>query len=107
VLNENNKMESKLGFHFGRSSHFAIYDTINRTTDIIQNIIDHSMENKTPVDQVMKYKPDMIFTLGIGKKAYDLFKQKNIIIKTGNYKILKEVIENINNLENIKESQLN
>ena len=49
----------------------------------------------------MKFKPDAVFSLGIGQRAIKLFNEKAIKIKTGNFKILKQVIENIDNLKEL------
>jgi len=102
ALNENKSLESKLSNHFGHCTHFAKYNLNTKKLNILKNIINHKNTTTSPVDQIIKaYNPDMIFTLGIGKKAIDLFKDKKIILKTGNYSILKEVIGNINKLKNI------
>ncbi|MDD3263988.1 MAG: NifB/NifX family molybdenum-iron cluster-binding protein [Candidatus Nanoarchaeia archaeon] len=101
AINENNEMNSRLSEHFGHCPYFAIYDIENQTINIVKNEIDHSNEMLTPVDQVMKYNPEIVFTLGIGQKAINLFKERNVILKTGNFQTLKEVIENINSLNNI------
>ena len=53
----------------------------------------------------MKLKPDMVYTMGMGIKAFNLFKEKNIKLKTGNYQTFKEVIDNINNLEDFNENK--
>jgi len=102
VLNEDNGINSRLGFHFGRSPFFGIYDTNSKELKIIKNIIDHS-KNQTPVDQINSLGIDMVYTQGMGRKAYDLFQNKDVILKTGNYETLKEVIDNIDNLKDLKE----
>lgn len=101
AINENAGKDSKLSEHFGHCSHFAIYETETKNLEIVENKIDHSNQNLTPVDQIMKFHPDMVFTLGAGQRAIKLFNEKNIKLKTGNYKIVQEVIENIKNLKNL------
>ncbi len=101
AINEDKGFDSKLSEHFGRCDYFAIYETDTKKIKIIKNNIDHSNQFLTPVDQVMKFQPDVVFTLGIGEKAKKLFEEKKVKIKTGNYKILKEVIENIDNLKEL------
>jgi len=49
----------------------------------------------------MKFNPDIVFTLGIGGRAIELFNKQDIILKTGKYKIVREVIENSNNLKDL------
>jgi predicted Fe-Mo cluster-binding NifX family protein len=103
ALNENKGENSKLSFHFGMAPFFAIYDSESKKLEIIKNEIDHSI-NISPADQIMKFNPEAIFSLGIGKKAINLFKEKGVKLKTGNFKILKEIIENIENLKDIEKS---
>ena len=101
ALNENKKFESKLSEHFGHCPYFAIYDTEGKSLDIVENIIDHSDKQLTPVDQIMKYKPDMVVTLGMGERAINLFKEKGVSVKISSYRTLEEVIENMDKLEDI------
>jgi len=104
AIDENNGINSKLSLHFGYCDYFAIYETNTKEFEIVKNNLDHSNQNMTPVDQVMKFKPDIVFSLGIGQRAIKLFNEKNVKIKTGNYKILKEVIENVDNLKELNMS---
>ena len=106
AINENKNLSSKLSEHFGHCPYFAIYETKTKKLEIVKNNIKHSNQDLTPVDQVMKFKPEAVFSLGIGQRAIKLFNEKNIKIKTGNYKILKEVIENVDNLNELNEGCL-
>ncbi|MCK4997183.1 NifB/NifX family molybdenum-iron cluster-binding protein [Candidatus Pacearchaeota archaeon] len=99
AINDNNGINSKLSEHFGHCPYFAIYETDNKSLEIVENKLDHSNQNQTPVDQIMKFNPTIVFTLGIGARAIKLFNEKGIKLKTGNYQIVKEVIENIENLK--------
>ena len=98
ALNENKKLNSKLSEHFGYCPYFAIYETETKKIKIIENKINHSSKRLNPVEQIMKLKPDIVFSLGMGKKAIELFNKKKVKIKTGNYKILKELINNLDKL---------
>jgi len=102
AINENKNLDSELSSHFGHCPYFAIYETKTKKLEIVKNNIEHSNENLTPVEQVMKFKPDAVFSLGIGQRAIKLFNEKQIKIKTGNFKILKQVIENIDSLKELK-----
>jgi predicted Fe-Mo cluster-binding NifX family protein len=104
ALNNNKELESDLSEHFGHCAYFAIYDYITKEINYFKNDIDHNNISQSPVDQVIKYNIDTVFTLGIGRKAINLFLEKNIKLKKGNFKKLYEVIENINNLEDLNES---
>jgi predicted Fe-Mo cluster-binding NifX family protein len=101
AINENKGINSKLSEHFGHCPYFAIYETEIKNLEIVENKIDHSNQNLTPVDQVMKFNPEMVFTLGAGGRAIKLFNEKGIKLKTGDYKIVKEVIENIGKLNDL------
>jgi len=101
AINENNGINSKLSEHFGHCPYFAIYETEIENLEIVENKINHSNQKLTPVDQMMKFKPDVVFTLGIGQRAIKLFGEKGVGLKTGDYKIVREVVENIDNLEEL------
>ncbi len=101
AINENKGEDSVLSEHFGHCSHFAIYEKEINNLAILENKIDHSNQELTPVDQIMKFNPDIVFTLGVGQRAINLFNEKGIKIKTGEYKTVKEVIENIENLKEL------
>jgi len=95
AINENKGTDSKLSEHFGHCPYFAVYETETKKLEIIKNKIDHSNQNLTPVDQIMELSPDIVFTKGVGERA--------IKLKTGNYKIVKEVLDNINNLKEMED----
>ena len=99
AINENNGADSKLSEHFGHCPYFAIYELEAENLEIVDNKLDHSNQNLTPVDQIMKFNPDIVFTLGIGGRAVKLFNEKGVKLKTGNYQTVKEVIENIDNVK--------
>jgi len=101
AIDEKNGLDSKLSEHLGHCPYFAIYETDTREIIIINNKLDHSNSDMTPVDQIIKFKPDIVFSLGMGQRAIRLFNKKGVKIRTGNYKIVKEVIENIGNLKEL------
>jgi len=101
AIDEDKGIDSKLSEHFGHCSYFAIYETNTKELEILENKIDHTNQNLTPVDQIMKFNPDIVFTLGAGQRAIKLFDKKVARLKTGNYKLVREVIDNINNLKDM------
>ena len=101
AINENNGIDSKLSEHFGHCPYFAIYETDDKNLEIVENKIDHSDLSLTPVDQIMKFNPDVVFTLGVGGRAIGLFEEKGVGLKTGEYKTVGEVLENIDNLKEL------
>ena len=103
-LEEDNALNSKLSEHFGMCRFFAIYESDAKKLKIIKNINDHNLKNSNISEEIIKYKPDIIFSLGMGQKAISFFNKNKILIKNGNYKTLNEVINNLDNLKEIKES---
>jgi len=101
AVEEDNGLNSKLSNHFGHCPYFAIFDTKTKKLKIIENELDHSNSKLTPVDQIMAYKPDVVFSLGMGQKAIHLFEEKGVKLKTGDLKIVKEIIENFDDLEDL------
>ena len=101
AINENNGMDSKLSEHFGHCSYFAIYETETEDFEIVENKLDHSNLDMTPVDQVMRFEPDVVFTLGMGGRAVKLFGEAGVKLKIGDYKIVREVVENVDNLKEL------
>ena len=101
ALNNNKGMYSKLSQHFGHCLYFGIYDTETKGLNFVNNSLDHSSNTITPVDQIMQFNPDVIFSLGVGKRALDLFAEKGIKVKSGNFTILQEVVNNIDNLKDL------
>ena len=101
AIDEDNGMDSKLSEHFGHCPYFAIYEIETRKFEIVENKSDHSNLDMTPVDQVMNFKPDVVFTLGMGGRAIKLFGEAGVKLKTGDYKIVREVIEDVGNLKEL------
>jgi len=101
AINENNGSDSVLSEHFGHCPYFAIYETETEKLKIVKNELDHSNQNMTPVDQTMKFSPDVVFSKGMGQRAIKLFSEKDVEIKTGSYDIVKEVVDNLGNLKKL------
>lgn len=104
AIDENKGIESRLSEHFGHCSYFAIYETTLNEFTTIKNEIDHSNKDLNPVEQILNLGVDEIFSLGMGQRAISLFNEKNIKVRSGKYLLLKEVIENIKNLEELNSS---
>ena len=93
-------IDSEISTHFGHAPYFGIYNNIKKELKIIDMKLDHTNSTKSPVDQIIEtVNPTTIFALGIGARAIQLFNEKGISIKTGNFKIVKEVIENWGQLD--------
>jgi predicted Fe-Mo cluster-binding NifX family protein len=99
---ENRGKDSEISLHFGHAPFFAIFDSEKKMLGIFRNDIDHSNPELTPVDQLAKYKIDVVYVKDIGQRAIMLFNQKNIQLKTGNFKTVKEVVNNLDKLEELE-----
>ncbi|MBW2983996.1 hypothetical protein KY361_02685 [Candidatus Woesearchaeota archaeon] len=104
-LLEDKGMDSEISGHFGHAPFFGIYDTGTKEFKIIENKLEHTDPNKSPVDQVVEIaNPTTVFAQGIGGRAIGLFAEKGITLKTGPYNTVKEVIENLDKLEDLNQS---
>ena len=102
-LLNNNGENSEISLHFGHAPYFALYDTDVKKIIIKENKLDHNNARKSPVEQIMENaNPDIVFAQDIGQRAIMLFQEKNIKLKTGSYKTVKELIDNVENLEDLK-----
>jgi predicted Fe-Mo cluster-binding NifX family protein len=99
-LLEDKGMDSEISQHFGHAPFFGLYDTGTKELKITENTLDHTDPDKSPVDQIVEaVNPTTVFALGIGGRAIGLFNEKGIALKTGDYKTVKEAIENLDKLE--------
>jgi len=101
AINEDKGNDSVLSEHFGHCPYFAIYETKTGKLEIVKNELDHSNQNLTPVDQTMRFRPDIVFSKGMGQKAIKLFNEEDVKIRTGNYNTVKEVVKNFGNLKEL------
>ena len=102
-LLNNNGEDSEISLHFGHAPYFGLYNADTKKLIIKENKLDHSDTQKSPVEQIMESaNPDIVFARDIGQRAIMLFQEKNIKLKTGSYKTIKELIENVENLEDLK-----
>jgi len=104
ALNENKGMDSKLSEHFGHCKIFGVYDIEEKKLSFIENKLDHSNASLTPVDQIMVHKPDIVFSLGMGERAKNLFSKEGVEVKSGNFLTLKDVLDNVDSLIDLNSS---
>lgn len=103
AVSEEKGMNTVLSEHFGHCKNFAIYETDNSKLEFVKNTIDHSDVKLSPVEQIMTFKPDVVISLGMGMRAINLFAKQNVSVKTGKYSTLKEVIDNIDSLDDFSD----
>ena len=102
---DNNGMDSEIATHFGHAPFFGLYDFESKKFTITKNVLDHSDPNRSPVDQIAEtFNPTVVFAQSMGERAISLFNEKGIKLKSGPYKIVKEVIENFNKLKELTQS---
>lgn len=100
-LLDDNGLDSEISQHFGHAPFFGLYDVKSKDLKIIKNDLDHTDPSKSPIDQIEEaVNPTTIFAKGIGGRAIGLIQEKGLGLKTGNYCTVKEVIENLDKLEN-------
>ena len=93
-------LDSKISEHFGHAPFFGLYDVNKKDLIIIPNDLDHTNPNISPIDQIEKaVNPTTIFAKSIGGRAIGLIKEKGLRLKTGDYNTVKEVVENLDKLE--------
>jgi len=103
-LLDDNGMDSEISSHFGHAPFFGLYDTETKKLEIIENNLDHADPTKSPVDQIVEaVNPTTIYAQGIGGRAIGLFAERGVKLKTGPYTIIKEVIDNLDKLEDLTE----
>ncbi|MBT5023159.1 hypothetical protein HOK51_01975 [Candidatus Woesearchaeota archaeon] len=99
-LLENNGFDSEISDHFGHAPFFGLYDTKTDKLKITKNELSHTDPDKSPVDQIIDaVNPTIVFALGIGGRAVQLFNEKGVVLKTGDYGTVQEVIDNLDKLE--------
>lgn len=104
-LLDNNGKDSEISQHFGHAPFFGVYDVEKKELKIIENDLDHTDPNKSPIDQIEEaVNPTTIFAKGIGGRAVGIIAEKGLSLKTGDYKTVKEVIVNLDKLENQTQS---
>jgi predicted Fe-Mo cluster-binding NifX family protein len=99
-LQNNDNFDSIISEHFGHAPYFGVYYVKSKKLEIIPNDLNHVDQTKSPIDQIQEsVNPTTIFAKGIGGRAINIIKQKGLSLKTGNYTYLKQVIENLDKLE--------
>lgn len=101
-LMDDNGKSSEISLHFGHAPFFGLYNVASKNLTITENKLDHNNPDTTPVNQIVEQvDPSVVFAQDMGARAISLFKEKNITLKTGPYKTVNEVIDNIDKLEDL------
>ncbi len=98
-LVENNGLDSNISQHFGHAPFFGLYLCNEKKFEVIANDLDHTDPTKSPIDQIVEaVNPTMIFAKGIGGRAIGIIREKGLKLKTGNFRTVKEAIDNLEEL---------
>lgn len=104
-LLDNNGEDSEISQHFGHAPFFGVYDVEKKKLTIIENNLDHTDPNKSPIDQIEEaVHPTTIYAQGIGGRAIGIIAEKGLTLKTGDYLTVKEAIRNLDKLKDQTQS---
>ena len=101
---ENRGKQSRVSPHFGRASYFALYDSETDRLEIIETMKEGFGGKSRLAEDMLKYKPDVVFALGMGPRAVDLLRSNNIKIETGDYDTVDDIIKNKDKLKELEEA---
>jgi len=106
-IEEDRGKASSVSEHFGHCRNFAIFDDQAedeaKKLTVVRNDIDHSNSESTPADQIMRHDIDFIFAKGMGGRAIRLFSEKGVMLRTGPFGTVGEVIGNIGELKELEQ----
>ena len=98
---ENKGKDSEIAQHFGHVRFIVVYDS-NKDKLNVMDV--KNVEGCSPVATIENENIDVIYCFGMGMRAIELCKQKGIKLKTGPFTTIKQVIENLDKLEDLEES---
>lgn len=101
ALTENKERESKIADHFGQAEYLGIYDSAEDDLEIKE--IGHG-EGCVPIHMLKKEGVDAIYAFELGIRAMNLCQKFDIKMKTGDCKVVKDLIENLDDLDDLLES---
>ena len=101
-VKENKGINSKISSHFGKTPYWAIFNTETQDFRIEKKVSKYGEGGCVAVDEVINYSPDIIYVLDMGFGAIQRCVGSQIKVKTGNFMVAKEVIDNLENLYDLK-----
>lgn len=97
-VEEKDGNDSRICPHFGRAPYWAIYDSVQKKIEITGKKSEEGHRSGNKVQEILQFEPDMLFVTGMGVKAKMVLDEKGVKIKTGNFRTVQEVIDNIDSL---------
>ncbi|HOJ63281.1 MAG TPA: NifB/NifX family molybdenum-iron cluster-binding protein [Spirochaetota bacterium] len=80
--------------HFGSAPYFTIYDTNEKSIQIVQNNNQHHNHGACqPLDVISKYNVEVIITNGMGKRAVQLLNNSGIKVYLLNGNTVEEAVK--------------
>lgn len=80
--------------HFGSAPYFTIYDSENKTIEIIDNNNEHHTHGTcNPVGSIAEFQVSAVLTRGIGRRAIELLNNSGIKVLLSEDLSVKETIE--------------
>jgi len=98
---ENKGKESEIAEHFGHVQFLAVYDSEKEELKMIDV---KNVQGCAPVESLEGHNIDAIYCFGMGMRAIEKCKDLKISLKTGPFRTIKEVIENLDKLNDLEES---
>jgi predicted Fe-Mo cluster-binding NifX family protein len=98
---DNKGKESEIAEHFGHVQYLAIYDSEKKDLSFVDV---KNIEGCAPVESLEGHDVNAIYCFGMGMRAMEKCRNLNIKLKTGPFSTVKEVIENLNKIQDLQES---
>ncbi len=92
-------MEEPVGEHFGRVTHYTIYDTESKEAKAIENTSHHMGGSGYPPELLADNGVNILLCAGLGWRAMDLFKESGIKVYIGAHGTVRDAISQWENGE--------
>jgi predicted Fe-Mo cluster-binding NifX family protein len=97
-VSQKNGWNSTIAPHFGHASFIALYDSKTGNTEFVKV---KPSQGCAPIASFQGKNVGIIFCKGMGRKALNLCAKQGIKVKTGDYSIVKQVIDNLDHLPDL------
>ena len=99
-VSDNKGELSTVAEHFGHVKFMAVYDSETKQLGMVDV---QETEGCSPISAIDNLKVDIIYCLGMGTRAITLCEKKKIKLKTGKFRIVRDVINKLDELDDLKE----
>lgn len=95
-LIEDRGIDSQLSEHFGRAPFFAVFELSKdgKILDhkVVLNDSEHFGGVGSPPDRVLKLKPDVVITYGMGSRALSRFQSARVAVLRANSNFVRNIL---------------